>query len=127
MTDSLANAKCVPCHGGEPAATEAEINELMRQIPNWCKFEVNGADRVERVYLFDNFQAALDFTNAVGAVAEKEEHHPALLTEWGKVTVTWWTHAINGLHRNDLIMAAKTDEIADRSGAKPIPASMAHP
>ena len=77
MTDSLANAKCVPCHGGEPAATEAEITELMRKIPNWCKFEVNGADRVERVYLFDNFQAVLDFTNV--------PVHPLLKSFWGSL------------------------------------------
>jgi 4a-hydroxytetrahydrobiopterin dehydratase len=125
MSNSLANSKCVPCHGGEPAATEAEVNELMKEIPNWCKFQVNGEDRVERVYLFKNFQMALDFTNAVGAAAEADEHHPALLTEWGRVTVTWWTHAIKGLHRNDLIMAAKTDEIASRCGALPIAGS--HP
>jgi 4a-hydroxytetrahydrobiopterin dehydratase len=47
----------------------------------------------------------------VGEVAEAEDHHPALLTEWGKVTVTWWTHAVKGLHRNDFIAAAKTDQL----------------
>ena len=47
----------------------------------------------------------------VGALAESEGHHPALLTEWGRTTVTWWTHKIRGLHRNDFIMAAKTDSL----------------
>jgi 4a-hydroxytetrahydrobiopterin dehydratase len=47
----------------------------------------------------------------VGEQAEEEGHHPALLTEWGKVTVTWWTHKIGGLHHNDFIMAARTDEL----------------
>ncbi|HVR28570.1 MAG TPA: 4a-hydroxytetrahydrobiopterin dehydratase, partial [Thermoanaerobaculia bacterium] len=56
----------------------------------------------------------LDFTNKVGEIAEEEGHHPALLTEWGKVTVGWWTHKIKGLHRNDFIMAAKTDEAYSR-------------
>ncbi len=46
----------------------------------------------------------------VGELAEEEGHHPALLTKWGRTTVTWWTHKIKGLHRNDFIMAAKTDE-----------------
>jgi 4a-hydroxytetrahydrobiopterin dehydratase len=55
---------------------------------------------------------ALDFTNKVGGLAEEEDHHPAILTEYGKVTVVWWTHAIKGLHRNDFIMAAKTDQLA---------------
>jgi len=58
------------------------------------------------------FCAALDFTNTVGGLAEEEGHHPAILTEYGKVTVVWWTHKIKGLHRNDFIMAAKTDQIA---------------
>jgi 4a-hydroxytetrahydrobiopterin dehydratase len=114
----LTDSKCVPCHGGEPAATPEELAALMPQIPNWCQFQVNGEDRIEQVYLFENFQKALDFTNGVGAVAEQEEHHPALLTEWGRVTVTWWTHAVGGLHRNDVIMAAKTDHIAIAHGSK---------
>jgi 4a-hydroxytetrahydrobiopterin dehydratase len=112
----LTDSKCVPCHGGEAAATPEELAALMPQIPDWCQFQVNGEDRIERVYLFENFQKALDFTNAVGAAAEQEEHHPALLTEWGRVTVTWWTHAVGGLHRNDVIMAAKTDQIAIAHG-----------
>ena len=61
--------------------------------------------------MFGNFVDALAFTNRVGQIAEEEDHHPALLTEWGKVTVSWWTHKIRGLHRNDLIMGAKTDEL----------------
>ena len=64
------------------------------------------------MYLFKNFRHALAFTNAVGAIAEEVGHHPALLTEWGKVTVTWWSHEMRGLHRNDFIMAARTDVLA---------------
>jgi 4a-hydroxytetrahydrobiopterin dehydratase len=58
-------------------------------------------------------RAALAFTDRIGALAEAEGHHPALLTEWGKVRVEWWTHKIGGLHRNDFIMAAKTDNLID--------------
>ena len=72
--------------------------------------------RLERVFHFPSFADALAFTNRVGALAEEEGHHPALLTEWGRVTVTWWTHKIRGLHRNDFIMAAKTDALAADSG-----------
>ena len=60
---------------------------------------------------YKNFDEALTFTNKVGQLAEAEGHHPSILTEWGKVTVTWWTHKIKGLHRNDFIMAAKTDQL----------------
>ena len=89
---------------------EKEIQDLKDQIPEWSVFEVDGTKRLERTFLFKNFKEALDFTNRVGELAEKEDHHPALLTEWGKVTVTWWTHSLGGLHRNDFIMAARTDE-----------------
>ncbi len=66
---------------------------------------------ITRTYKFKNFAEALAFTNRVGALAEQENHHPALLTEWGKTTVAWWTHEINGLHRNDFVMAAKCDAL----------------
>jgi len=74
--------------------------------------EREGVRRLERAFTFSDFAAALAFTNRVGAAAEAEGHHPALLTEWGRVTVTWWTHAIRGLHRNDFVMAAKTEALA---------------
>ena len=109
---SLTGEQCVPCHGGVPPATEAEIAELRPLIPDWRLMERDGIRRLERVFHFASFAEALAFTNRVGALAEADGHHPALLTEWGRVTVTWWTHAIGGLHRNDFIMAAKTDALA---------------
>ena len=91
--------------------TDAEAAELHRQVPDWELIEVDGIKRLRRVFSADDFAQALEFTNAVGELAEAEGHHPALLTEWGSTTVTWWTHKIRGLHRNDFIMAAKTDEL----------------
>lgn len=111
METGLAQLKCVACRGGEPTLTDAEIAELKPETPDWEVVERDGILRLERTFKFKNFVQALDFTNRVGAAAEAEGHHPALLTEWGKVTVTWWTHKIRGLHRNDFIMAAKTDRL----------------
>ena len=108
----LTGEQCVPCHGGVPLATEAEITQWNPQVPEWQLVERDRIRRLERVFHFPSFVEALAFTNRVGALAEAEGHHPALLTEWGRVTVTWWTHAIRGLHRNDFIMAAKTDALA---------------
>lgn len=109
---SLRTEKCIPCHGGAPPATEAEVAQWKPQVPDWQLVERDGIRRLERVFHFPSFAEALAFTNRAGALAEAEGHHPALLTEWGRVTVTWWTHAIRGLHRNDFIMAAKTDALA---------------
>jgi 4a-hydroxytetrahydrobiopterin dehydratase len=80
-------------------------------VPDWTVYQVDGINRLERVFTFKNFAQAIAFTDQVGALAEAEDHHPAILTEWGRVTVTWWTHKIRGLHQNDFIMAAKTDEL----------------
>jgi len=107
----LAQQKCVACRGTEPTLTEDQIAELQPQVSEWQVKEVGGMKRLERVFKFKNFAQALDFTNKIGAIAEEENHHPLLITEWGRVTVQWWTHKIGGLHQNDFIMAAKTDEL----------------
>jgi len=103
--------KCEACRADAPRVTAAEAGELSNQIPDWRTVEREGIPRLERVFRFGDFVQALEFTNRVGALAEEQGHHPAILTEWGRVTVTWWTHKIRGLHRNDFIMAAKTDEL----------------
>jgi 4a-hydroxytetrahydrobiopterin dehydratase len=105
----LREMKCVACRGSEPKLTESEILELQPQVTGWQVKEVNGEKRLERVFKFKNFAQALEFTTKIGAIAEQEDHHPLLITEWGRVTVDWWTHKIGGLHKNDFIMAAKSD------------------
>jgi 4a-hydroxytetrahydrobiopterin dehydratase len=97
--------------------TEAEIAELRPEVRDWRLLERDGIARLERVFQFPSFTDALAFTNRVGTLAEEQGHHTALLTEWGRVTVTWWTHKIRGLHRNDFIMAAKTDALAAEIGS----------
>lgn len=109
--DDLSKRKCEACRAGAPLATQEEIDQLLPQIPNWEVVELDGIKRLRRAFTFDDFARALSFTNGVGAVAEEEGHHPAILTEWGRVTVTWWTHKIRGLHVNDFVMAAKTDRL----------------
>ncbi len=109
--DTLVQMKCVACRADSPRVTEAEIAAYQPQVLDWQLVERDGILRLERVFKLKNFVEALAFTNRVGALAEEEGHHPAILTEWGKVTITWWTHKIKGLHRNDFIMAAQTDRL----------------
>lgn len=109
--EELTQLKCEACRVGAPQVTEAEVAEYQKQVPDWVIVERDGIKRLEHAYQFKNFVTALNFTNKVGEIAEQEGHHPAILTEWGKVVVAWWTHKIRGLHRNDFIMAAKTDEV----------------
>ncbi len=107
----LSQAHCEACQADAPKVTEKEMAGLMNKVSDWDIETRDGVLQLEKMYRFRNFQDALTFTNRVGDIAEAEGHHPALLTEWGKVTVTWWTHKIKGLHRNDFIMAARTDEV----------------
>jgi 4a-hydroxytetrahydrobiopterin dehydratase len=108
---NLAAGTCVACRGDEPTLTDAEIEDLLLHVHQWQVRDVDGMKRLEKVFKFKNFAQALEFTNKVGAIAEEENHHPLIITEWGRVTLNWWTHKIGGLHKNDFIMAAKTDEI----------------
>ncbi len=109
--EDLKNRKCEACRAGAPKVTDAEIEKFKPAIPEWGILDIDGVKRLVRVFKFKNFKEALLFTEKVGAIAEEEGHHPSILTEWGKVTVSWWTHAIKGLHVNDFIMASKTDAL----------------
>jgi len=113
----LAGKKCVPCQGDEPTVTEEEMAELKPEVPDWEVTEHDDVKHLERDFKFDNFAQALDFTNQVGDIAEEQNHHPQLVTEWGRVTVDWWTHKIGGLHQNDFVMAAKTDQLYEKDSA----------
>lgn len=116
MTAILAEQKCVACRADAPRATSAEQAAHMQQLPDWQVLERASVPQLERMFKFANFAQSLEFTNRVGALAEEYGHHPALLTEWGRVTVRWWTHKIGGLHNNDFVMAAKTDLLHSGAG-----------
>jgi 4a-hydroxytetrahydrobiopterin dehydratase len=110
---SLTEEKCVACRADAPVVTHEDIRELKPEITEWAMIEEDGIPKLDRAFTFSNFAGALQFTNAVGELAEEERHHPRIVTEWGRVRVTWWTHKIRNLHRNDFIMAAKTDGLYD--------------
>ncbi len=114
----LVQMKCEVCKAGAPKVTPAEAVEYQEQIPEWVIIERDDVQRLERVYRFKDFATALAFTNTIGEIVETAGHHPAILTEWGRVGVAWWTHAIGGLHRNDFIMAARSDEAYQASDHK---------
>ncbi len=108
---ALTSERCEACHVGAPKVTDEEIVQLKPQIPEWELTEVKGVPRLKRTFRFDGWMPAVRFVDALAEAVEREDHHPRITLEWGKVTVTWWTHAIKGLHRNDFIMAAKSDDI----------------
>ena len=99
------------CRRDAPHVTDEEIVDLHPQVPEWELIDEDGIPKLDRTFKFSNFAEALAFTQKLGASADAQGHHPRLTTEWGRVRVTWWTHKIRNLHRNDFIMAAKTDEM----------------
>lgn len=107
----LSQLKCVACRGGDPSLTDAEIADLLLHVQQWQLVVRDGIPHLERIFKLKNYADALEFTNKIAAIAEAEDHHPLIVLEWGRVTVQWWTHVVKGLHKNDFIMAAKTDEL----------------
>ena len=104
-----------PLVGGKLSDTESQ--ELLEGTQGWDLKSVDGFPRLEREYKFKNFVTAMKFSNSVAEFAEKQGHHPSLLTEWGKVTVGWWTHDVGGLHANDFLSAQRTDAVFNRNSA----------
>ncbi|EFP95764.1 4a-hydroxytetrahydrobiopterin dehydratase [Vibrio caribbeanicus] len=108
MLDEL---RCESCTSSAVALDAEQTRLLLTELEGWHMLERDGIPQLEKVYTFKNYKLAWAFANKVSELAEGEFHHPSLLLEWGKVTVTWWSHAIKGLHQNDFICAAKCDQV----------------
>jgi 4a-hydroxytetrahydrobiopterin dehydratase len=110
-TSPLAKQSCTACSKDAPLVTADQYPSLLSELTDWSIITEDSVDKLVKSYQFDNFVEALEFTNKVGALAELFNHHPLIQTEWGNTRVVWWTHKIKGLHQNDFILAAKTDEL----------------
>ncbi|USZ15190.1 4a-hydroxytetrahydrobiopterin dehydratase [Moraxella sp. FZFQ2102] len=113
MTTPLKDQACEVCRLDAPLVCDDQLPSLLKQIPTWQMVTINDVKRLTKVFKFKNFKQALAFANRVGDIGETAGHHPALLVEWGKVTVSWWSHEAGGLHKNDFILAARTDDAVD--------------
>ncbi|NIY83757.1 4a-hydroxytetrahydrobiopterin dehydratase [Vibrio hepatarius] len=108
MLDEL---RCESCSGDAIALGAEERRLLLTELDGWQILERDGIPQLEKVYTFKNYKQAWAFADKISQLAEDEFHHPSILLEWGKVTVTWWSHSIKGLHQNDFICAAKCDKL----------------
>lgn len=111
LSQQLSKQECEACRVDAPKVSESEQEQLLSELEDWQIVDKKGVLQLLKVYSFNNFVEAIEFANRVGDLAEEAGHHPALLVEWGKVTVRWWSHKIKGLHKNDFILAARTDLI----------------
>ena len=114
--EKLVKQKCEACRADAPRVTDDELPILLKEIPDWQPITEDSVLMLRRVFKFDDYQESLEFTKKVAALADEEDHHPAILLEWGKVEVTWWTHKIGGLHKNDFTFfdSCARDSIFDR-------------
>ena len=112
--NDLVNQECVVCRADSPRISRVDSQRYMDVLRDWNINQSDNIDKLHRRFAFSGFSAALEFTNKIGGLAEKEDHHPVLVTEWGAVEVFWWTHVVHGLHRNDFVLAARCDEIYGR-------------
>jgi 4a-hydroxytetrahydrobiopterin dehydratase len=107
----LADLDCRPWQGREPPLSTIEIQELLSLIPGWELVEEKGAQQLRRAFEFQQDSTRTGFIHQMTQMAAREDHHPGIQIEAGKVTVTWWTQVIQGLHRNDFILAARTSRL----------------
>ncbi len=108
--DKLAQEHCIPCTGAVPQASDEEVKELRLNTPMWEVAEVGGIRRLQRTFDFERYADGLIFATRVGGLAQEQDHHPTITIRYKKVDLEWYTHAVKGLHRNDFVMAAKSDE-----------------
>ena len=110
MSD-LASNTCEACRIDAPTVSNNEASMLVKEIEGWDLIN-DGIKKLKKEFSFSNYSDSVDFSNKVADMADKEDHHPQIILEWGKVTVIWWSHKIKGLHKNDFICAAKTNKIS---------------
>jgi 4a-hydroxytetrahydrobiopterin dehydratase len=108
MTE-LHERSCEPCKGGVDPLAGRALETLQAGLEDGWK--IVEEHHLEKTFLFPDFRQALAFTNAVGELAEEQGHHPDFHLAWGRVTLTIWTHKIDGLAEADFIFAAKTDRL----------------
>ncbi|MDN3518645.1 4a-hydroxytetrahydrobiopterin dehydratase [Aquisalimonas lutea] len=107
---SLTEKKCTPCQGGTEPMPRERAEGYMDQVPGWEL--THDATRLQRKFKFKNFAQANAFVDKVGELAESEDHHPDITFGYGYAIIEISTHKIKGLHENDFIFAAKTNELA---------------
>lgn len=108
--NDLSSQSCEACQIDAPKVPQDQIQILLSEINGWFLIE-EPINKIQKIFSFKSYKDSVDFSNKVACLADDEDHHPQIVLEWGKVTVIWWSHKIEGLHKNDFICAAKTDKL----------------
>jgi 4a-hydroxytetrahydrobiopterin dehydratase len=113
LVSALASEHCEACEKGTPPLSEEEAATMGAQVPEWQR---EGNQKLHREFSFPNFRDAFGFVARAALVAEAEGHHPDIELGWGRASFDLTTHAASGLTRNDFVMAAKIDRLAQQEG-----------
>jgi 4a-hydroxytetrahydrobiopterin dehydratase len=108
MMARLDKLHCDACNSDSIKLSQTESEKLLAQLEGWEIIQEFPAKKLKITFHTENYVQSMAFATAVAELAESTGHHPQLVIEYSSVTVLWWTHAIQGLHKNDFIMAAKT-------------------
>ena len=108
--NDLSSQSCEACQIDAPKVPQDQIQTLLSEINGWFLID-EPINKIQKIFSFKSYKDSVDFSNKVASLADDEDHHPQIVLEWGKVTVIWWSHKIEGLHKNDFICAAKTDKL----------------
>jgi 4a-hydroxytetrahydrobiopterin dehydratase len=108
--NDLSSQSCEACQIDAPKVPQDQIQILLSEINGWVLIG-EPINKIQKIFSFKSYKDSVDFSNKVASLADDEDHHPQIVLEWGKVTVIWWSHKIEGLHKNDFICAAKTDKL----------------
>ena len=109
---SLLEKKCTACELGAPIVPDEDQILLLKDLDGWL-IDKSNISKLIKTFQFSNYEQTLNFVNLIAELAESEDHHPKITFEWGSASIEWWSHKIEGLHMNDFICAAKSDEIYD--------------
>jgi 4a-hydroxytetrahydrobiopterin dehydratase len=109
MTE-LSKGTCSACEIGAPLVPHDQQIEFLKDLDGWI-IDNSDISKLIKEFKFNNYEHSIAFTNLIADLAESQDHHPKITLEWGSVCLEWWSHKIKGLHMNDFICAAKSDEI----------------
>ncbi|MFC4821851.1 4a-hydroxytetrahydrobiopterin dehydratase [Dokdonella ginsengisoli] len=111
MTDlaSLRTQHCQPRKGKDAGLSADDVRNTLAALPGWTA-DANGT-QITKEFRFADYFRTMAFVNAVASIAHREDHHPDLEVHYDRCVVRYSTHDVGGLSLNDLICAAKVEDL----------------
>ena len=109
---TLAKRDCVPCRGGVSSLSGEPLAALMLELGDtWTLVDDH---RLRQALVFESYLVFVNFLVEVARLADAQGHHPDIALSYDLFVMEIHTHAIDGLHENDFVLAAKIEEVIER-------------